>query len=108
MPSAENAENVGQDENKIDDVSVAAESGVGESIAVSSDDQKTDQPKVEGESGEKKEGELSEAKTMDDEGLDTIMDEEFDSDFDNIEEIDPSYGIDPTLWKSIKALMRLI
>lgn len=106
MPSADNAENADQasDENKTDDASVAVESGVGESIAVSSDEQKTDQPKVvEGETGEKKEGDESEAKAMEDEGLDTTIDEEFDSDFDNIEEIDPSYEIDSTLWKSIKS-----
>lgn len=105
MPSTENVENVGQvnDENKIDDASVAVESGIGESIAVSSDEQKTDLPKVEGESGEKKEGDVSETKAMEDEGFDTTIDEEFDSDFDNIEEIDPSYEIDSKLWKSIQS-----
>lgn len=102
MPSAsENAENVSQnDENKVDDASVAVESGVGESIAVS-DDQPTE--KVEVETVDKKEGDESEAKAMEDEGLDTTIDEEFDSDFDNIEEIDPSYEIDANLWKPINS-----
>lgn len=103
MPSTENVVEASDENKTADDTSVAVESGVGESIVTSTDEPKTDQPKVEGESSEKKEVDESLAKTMDDEGLDTTIDEEFDSDFDNIEEIDPSYGIDPNLWKSIKS-----
>lgn len=90
----------GENDSKADDasVSVAVDSGVGESVAAS--EQKTekapegDAPKVEGDA--------SQAKVMDGEGSETTV-EEIDSDFDNIEEVDPSWGIDANLWKSIRS-----
>lgn len=110
MPSAEN-ENVGQeqpssddenkqvegDQSKIDDVSIAADSGIGESAPVT-------EQKTEGADEKKEEApknEESQAKVMDGEGSDTTVEE--DSDFDNIEDIDPSYGIEANLWKPIKS-----
>jgi hypothetical protein len=111
--NVQSAENVGQeqstsgdenkqqgetqgDESKADDVSIAVDSGVGESVVAS--EQKTEKapeaPKVEGDA--------SQAKVMEDEGSDTTV-EEIDSDFDNIEEVDPSYGIDANLWKSFNS-----
>lgn len=113
MPSAENEnENVGQeqpssddenkqvegDQSKIDDVSIAADSGIGESAPVT-------EQKPEGADEKKEEApknEESQAKVMDGEGSDTTV-EEIDSDFDNIEDIDPSYGIEANLWKPIKS-----
>lgn len=45
----------------------------------------------------------SKEKAMEGEGSDTTIESDIDSDFDNIEEVDPSWGIDPTLWKSIQS-----
>lgn len=116
MPSAENVgqeqqsteisdenkpqgEGVGGDESKIDDLSVAVtDSGIGESATVTV----TEQPEKP-EDGDKKVDETEASKAnMDGEGSDVGV-EEIDSDFDNIEEVDPSYEIDANLWKSIKS-----
>lgn len=112
------AENVGQeqsqaaavDENKpteitepkIDDASAVEKpvESVGENV---------EQPKapIEGEAktevvqGEDSKIEDSLDKAMDGAGSDTAVESDVDSDFDVMEEIDPSYAIDPNLWTKV-------
>lgn len=95
QPSSDESKQVEGDQSKIDDVSVAADSGIGESAPVTEqktevgDEKKAEDSKIED----------SQAKVMDGED-DTTVDE-IDSDFDNIEDIDPSYEIEANLWKPI-------
>jgi len=107
VPSVENAENVGQeqqqqqpsDENKstesvepkIDDAS--AESAE----KPTTEGEKQSEMKIEGETKPEEGGE----KQLEPEGSDTT--EDIDSDFDNIEEVDPSYAFDSTLWKTFES-----
>ncbi|KAG5675501.1 hypothetical protein PVAND_005397 [Polypedilum vanderplanki] len=72
---------------------------IAENVATATTTNESDEKKKESDAVE---GEASEDKAMDAEGSDTAI--ESDSDFDNIEEIDPSYGIDQNLWKSVKNL----
>lgn len=85
-------------ETKIDDTCVVKTDSVGENV---------EQPKapVEGEAkpevvqgGEKLEDSLD--KAMDEAGSDTAFESD-DSDFDVMEEIDPSYAIDSNLWTKV-------
>ena len=82
---------------------MAVESGIGESecTVVKDDDQPKNDEKCD--QVEQNEGDKSQVETNVDEGLDTTICEEFDSDFDVIEDIDPSYEIDANLWKPIQS-----
>lgn len=99
QPSSDENKQVEGDQSKIDDVSVAADSGIGESAPVT--EQKTESGLGDEKKEEAPKNDESQAQVMDGDGTDTV--EEIDSDFDNIEDIDPSYGIEANLWKPIKS-----
>lgn len=101
-PSSNENENKSTEggEIKIDDApkpsdEKSAENVVAATTTTESDEKKKESDAVEGEASK-------EEKAMDGEGSDTAI--ESDSDFDNIEEVDPSYEIDPNLWQSVKNL----
>jgi Immunoglobulin I-set domain len=91
-------------EVKIDDAAIEKPvESVGENVEqspptapVAEGETKTEAAPAEGDEKLK----LSEEKLADLEGSDTTDD--IDSDFDVMEEIDPSYGIDSSLWKKVK------
>ena len=105
VPSVENVENVGQEQQQTSDENKPAESGETK-IDDASIEKSAEKPTIEGEkqSEMKVEGEIKPeeiAEKLNELGSDTS--EDIDSDFDNIEDVDPSYEIEPALWKTFES-----
>lgn len=106
VPSVENAENVGQEQQQqSSDENKPVESGETkiDDASIEKSAESTEKPTIEGEkqSEMKTEGEAKPEESGEQEGSDTT--EDIESDFDNIEDVDPSYEFEAGLWKTFES-----